>query len=146
MSDIERNNAPSTYTDETGKFARGNPGRQPGARHKVTRAVEALLEGEAEELTRKAVEMALSGDNTAMRLCLERIAPPRKDSPVQFDLPRMESAEDAAGAAQAVLQAVSDGDITPLEGASVMGLIETYRRTLETTEIEQRLIKLEQKQ
>ena len=133
----------NSYTDETGKFAPGNPGKPRGARHKTTRAVEAILEGQAEALTDKAVEMALGGDNTAMRLCLERIAPARKDSPVQFDLPRMETAEDAAQAAQAVLRAVSDGEITPLEGASVMGLIETYRRTLETTEIEARLTALE---
>jgi hypothetical protein len=34
--------------------------------------MEALLEGEAEGPTRKAVEMALAGDTTAMRLCFER--------------------------------------------------------------------------
>ena len=50
-----------------------------GARHKATIAAEALLDGEAEALTRKAVEMALSGDGAALRLCLDRIytAPPR---------------------------------------------------------------------
>jgi len=32
------------------------------------------LEGEAEALTRKAVELALEGDVTALRLCLDRIA------------------------------------------------------------------------
>ena len=140
----DRNNG--TNTDDRnpdGTFAQGNSGKPRGARHKTTRAVESILEGQAEALTDKAVEMALGGDNTAMRLCLERIAPARKDAPVQFDLPRMESAEDAAGAAEAVLSAVSGGDITPLEGASVMGLIETFRRTLELTDIEARLKKLE---
>ncbi len=39
-----------------------------GARHKATVAAEALLDGEAEALTRKAVEMALAGDGTALRL------------------------------------------------------------------------------
>lgn len=139
----ERKNVAKTYTDDSGKFAPGNPGKPRGARHKATRAVEALLEGEAEALTAKAVEKAMEGDTTALRLCLERIAPARKDAPVQFDLPRMETAEDAAGAAQAVLSAVSGGDITPLEGASVMGLIETFRRTLELTDIEARLKRLE---
>jgi hypothetical protein len=51
----------------------GNPAGKPkGARHKTTLAMEALLEGEAEGPTRKAVEMALAGDTTAMRLCFER--------------------------------------------------------------------------
>ncbi|HDR28746.1 MAG TPA: hypothetical protein ENN83_08995, partial [Rhodovulum sp.] len=76
-------------------------------------------------------------------LCLERIAPPRKDSPVQFDLPRMETARDAATAAGAVLDAVADGELTPTEGAHVMGLIEAFRRTLETTELEARVAALE---
>lgn len=138
-----RNNETNTYTDENGKFAPGNPGRPKGARHKATRAVEKLLDGEAKELTRKAVSMALEGDTTALRLCLERIAPPRKDTPVCFALPPMKSANDACDAAQAVLQAVSEGQLTPLEGASVMTLVESYRRTLETTELEARLAALE---
>jgi len=103
----------------------------------------ALLDGEAEELTRTAIEAALSGDPTALRLCLERIAPPRKDAPVSFELPPMKSARDAAQAAQAVLKAVSEGEVTPLEGASIMALVETYRKTLETTELEARMQELE---
>lgn len=138
-----RNNETNTYTGENGKFAPGNPGRPKGARHKATRAVEKLLDGEAKELTRKAVSMALEGDTTALRLCLERIAPPRKDTPVHFALPPMKSANDACDAAQAVLRAVSEGNLTPLEGASVMTLVESYRRTLETTELEARLAALE---
>ncbi len=49
----------------------GNPAGKPkGARSAVTLAAEALLDGEAEALTRKAIDMALGGDATAMRLCL----------------------------------------------------------------------------
>lgn len=136
---MTRNNGRNT----DGTFAEGNPGRPRGSRHKVTRAVLDLLDGEAEALTRKAVDMALEGDGAALRLCLERIAPPRKDTPVQFELPEMKGAEDAAQAAAVVLQSVAAGDLTPTEGAHVMALIETYRRTLETTEIETRLRELE---
>lgn len=127
-----------------GTFGSGNPGKPKGARHKITRAIEDMLEGEAEGLTRKAVDMALEGDTTALRLCLERIAPPRKEAPVQFDLPVMETARDAAQAASAVLQAVSEGDLTPTEGAHVMQLVETYRRTLELSDLEARIVALEE--
>jgi len=140
---MARNNATTTYTDETGKFAPGNPGRPQGARHKVTLAVEDLLRGEAEGLTRKAVDLALSGDTTALRLCLERIAPPRKDAPVNFDLPEMSNSSEAVQAASAILSAVADGDITPHEGATVMGLVENYRRVLETSEFDARIAALE---
>ncbi len=144
MTENPRNNVATTYTDETCKFAEGNPGRPKWSRHKYVLAIQAMLDGESEALGRKAVELALEGDTTALRLCLERIAPPRKDTPIQFDLPRMENAFEAAGAAQAVLKAVSEGEVTPLEGAVVMGLVEQYRRTLETTELEQRLAAIEE--
>ena len=126
-----------------GTFTAGNAGRPKGARNRTTQAFLALLEGEAEALSRKAVEMALAGDSVALRLCLDRIAPPRKDSPVQFPLPRMTTAQDAAQAAGAVLEAVSIGDLTPTEGAQVMGLVDSFRRTLEVTELEARLAALE---
>ncbi len=54
----------------------GNPaGRRTGSRNKATLA----LAGESEALTRRAVELALAGDPTAMRLCLERILPPCRE-------------------------------------------------------------------
>jgi hypothetical protein len=126
-----------------GTFGPGNPGKPKGTRHKATQAALALLEGEAEALTRKAVEMALAGDGAALRLCLDRIAPPRRDAPVTFALPPMQSAADAAQAAGAVLDAVADGDLTPIEAAQIMGLVETYRRTLETCDLEARVAALE---
>lgn len=144
MSDDTRNSG--TVADgrtADGRFAKGNPGRPKGTRLKVTRAVEDLLDGQAEALSQKAVDMALEGDTTALRLCIERIAPARKDGPVPFELPAMECADDAAKAAATVLVSVSDGDLTPAEGAQIMGLIETYRRTLEITELEARITALE---
>ena len=57
----------------------GNPaGKAKGTRNKVTLAIEALLDGEAEALTRKAIELAKAGDMAALRLCMDRLAPPRK--------------------------------------------------------------------
>jgi hypothetical protein len=126
-----------------GTFATGNPGKPKGARHRATQAALALLEGEAEALTRKAVETALAGDVSALRLCLDRIAPPRKDAPVTFTLPSMTTAADAAQAAGAVLHAVAEGELTPLEGAQIMALIEAFRKTLETCELEARVAALE---
>ena len=63
-------------------FRKGNPSRPKGSRHKTKLGIQALLDGERETLTRKAIDMALAGDTTALRLCLERLAPPRKDAPV----------------------------------------------------------------
>lgn len=126
-----------------GTFARGNAGRPKGARNKKTVAIAALLEGQSEELTQTAISKALEGDSTALRLCLDRIAPAPKDVAVSFAMPRMNNALDAAKAAGSVLNAVSDGELTPIEATRVMGLIDSYRRVLELTDIEHRLQALE---
>ena len=77
---------------------------------------------------------------------MERIAPATKDNTVSFALPQINNALDASQAAGSVLQAVSQGNLTPIEAARVMWLIDSYRRTLELTEIEERLQALESKQ
>src|SRR3954452_14408958 len=122
----------------------GNPnGRPQGSRHKTTLAIDALLDGEAENLTRKAVEMALGGDTVAMRLCLDRLATLRRDRPVPFALPKLDTAEDAKAAAAAILQAVADGDLTPGEAAELSKLLESYTRVIEVADFEKRLEALE---
>lgn len=122
----------------------GNPdGKPKGARNKTTKAVEALLQGEAEALTRKAIEKALEGDGVALRLCLDRIAPARRDNPVSFELPKIERPSDAAAAHSAILAAVASGEITPGEAAEVAKLIDGFIRTLELVDIDERLKRLE---
>ena len=74
---------------------------------------------------------------------MERIAPAPKDQPVSFSLPKMKNALDASEAAGSVLIAVSKSELTPIEATRVMGLIDSYRRTLQLTEIEERLQALE---
>jgi len=59
-------------------------------------------------------------------------------------LPDIETAEDAANAARSLLKALAEGEVTPLEAASVMAVVEQFRRTLETTEIERRITALEE--
>jgi len=126
-----------------GTFSKGNSGKPKGARNLKTIALESLLEGQAEALTQKAINMALEGDTVALRLCMDRIAPPAKDKPVSFDLPLMKSAQSACEAAGSVLSAVGEGGLTPLEAARIMGLVDSYRRMLEWTDLEDRLVALE---
>ena len=106
-------------------------------------AVEALLDGEAERLTRKCIEAASGGDMVALRLCLERIAPLRKGRPVHFPL------RGAPRHPQAWLKpwplsctAWPDGELTVDEAAGIASVIETQRRTIELSDIEVRLRKI----
>jgi hypothetical protein len=112
----------------------GNPaGRPKGARNRSTIVAESLLDGEAEALTRKAIQLALAGDTTALRLCIERLVPPRKDRPISLDLPPIASAADVANAVAAVLRAVAEGRVTPSEAMAVTSLIEALGRAIPTT-------------
>jgi multidrug efflux pump subunit AcrA (membrane-fusion protein) len=132
-----------------GKFrpgASGNPAGKPaGARHKVTRAVEALLEGQHEALTQKAIALALAGDGPALRLCLDRIAPPRKDSPVSFALPSVRTVADAVEASASLLAVVASGEVTPDEAGRVMALLTAHKGLVETGDLEARITALEKK-
>ena len=124
----------------------GNPnGRKAGSRNRATLLLEALLDGEAEAVTRTVIQKAKAGDMIAARLVLDRIVPPVKERRVQIALPSVQSAKDIANALQQVIAAVAGGDIAPHEGQAIAALLETQRKAIETEAFEQRLANLEQR-
>jgi hypothetical protein len=140
----DRNNGAATERlPRPGTFRPGNPGRPPGVRNKATLAAMALLEGEAEAITRKAVELAKDGDPTALRLVLDRLLP--KGRAVRLDLP-LRTLADLDQATEAIRGALAEGSVTLDEVATLTGLVEARQRLLETTELERRLAALEQQQ
>ena len=124
-------------------FAPGNPGKPKGARNRATRALEELLGENAEAVARAVITAAKKGDTAAARLVLERVIPARKDMPVAIDLPVIADASGLVAAGNALLAAVSAGDITPGEAEAVMGLLERQRRLVETEDLAQRIADLE---
>ena len=56
---------------------------------------EIYLDGEAEALLRKAVELAYAGSALHMKLVLDRTIPPLRERPAPFPLPRIDSAAEA---------------------------------------------------
>ena len=139
--------------DKTEKKQRGKPfekgqsgnlnGRPRGTRNKTTLAMEALLDGEAEAITRKAIEKVKDGDMAAIRLCLERILPAVRSRPIEIDLPPVGTAEDVMAAHGAVIAAMAKGEITPDDASTVAGVLEARRRAIETVELEKRIEILE---
>jgi Family of unknown function (DUF5681) len=124
----------------------GNPqGRPPGTRNAATVIAEQLLDSEAEEIIRKVIEKAKQGDMIALRLCVDRLVPPRRDRPVRFVIPPLSSSKDATGAMAAITTAVASGELTPTEAAELSRVIEGYVKALEATEIERRLRLLEER-
>lgn len=125
----------------------GNPAGKPkGTRNRATILAEQFLDGEAETMVRIAVEWAKKGNMTALRLCLDRIVPPRRDRPVRFAMPALKSTEDAAKAVGAITAAVARGELTPSEAGELSRVIEAYVKATETSEIERRLKILEERQ
>ncbi len=131
----------------SGRFVQGRSGnangRPKGSRNRVTLAVEALLEGQADQLTQAAIDKALEGDTAALRLCLDRIAPVRRGRPVLLDLPDLSNARSLAEAGLAVGEALADGELSPEEAAGVLSTLDGIKRLYETTELEQRIAVLE---
>ncbi len=94
-------------------------------------------------MTKKAVELAKDGDIIALRLCLDRVFPVRRDKPVTFALRTIDSPEEAANAMADVLAAVAAGELMPMEASEISKLVDVYVRSVETNELSKRLERLE---
>src|SRR2546425_13185526 len=96
----------------------GNPaGRPAGIRDKRT-AMRDLLVPHAEELVTKVVELALAGDSTALRICIDRLIPPAKAKGDPVNLPP--PSDSLADNGRSVIEALAEGKLTPEEAGEVM--------------------------
>jgi hypothetical protein len=103
----------------------------------------ALLSGELDGLTRKAVELALAGDVTALRLCLERLVPPCREAQASLELPRLDTRADAPRVLSFLLAEAGRGEVTPGEAEKLARLVSEHHKAAQFTEIEERLRRLE---
>jgi hypothetical protein len=118
----------------------GNPaGRKPGSQNRKTLLAQQLMDGESEALVHKVIAMALEGDPTALKLCIDRVVAPRRDRLVDFDLPKLKSAADLAQVMGAVTHAVAAGRITPAEALALAQTVATAMHAIETSDQELRL-------
>ncbi|GJE57749.1 DUF5681 domain-containing protein [Methylobacterium thuringiense] len=123
----------------------GNPaGRPRGSRNRATLALETILDGDAEAIVRKAIELAREGEPQALRMCLDRLLPVRRERPVRFELPEITTTDDLPKATSALLQAVASGDITPSEAADVGHALAAHMRAIETASLNERMRRIEE--
>jgi hypothetical protein len=92
----------------------------------------------------KAVELALSGDAAALRLCLDRLMPLRRDRVVPLALPSVRGAGDITAAMATIIAAVTRGKISPREGVDLAKLVDILMRAIETRDFDSRLRVLEE--
>lgn len=124
----------------------GNPnGRPKGSRNKTLLLLEQMIEEEAQEICRAVIEQAKGGDLQAAKILIDRMIPPKKDRPINLDLPKLDSLSDVLKANSLILNAASSGEITPLEAESLLKVTEAFNKTFEILELETRLKTLEER-
>jgi len=122
------------------KFGRGRP---KGSQNKAKSEDQRILAEFAPHVIRKCISLAIKGDRTALRLCMERISVPRRGSPIQMNLPSTRTARDIDRAAEMVTEGVRRGTLTLSEAETMMKLLEARSRVTERADFEQRLENLE---
>lgn len=133
---------------EKGRFAKGksgNPmGKPKGARNRSALMAERLFADEVENICKMVIEEAKGGDMQAAKMILDRLLPPKKDTPIQIDLPKIESSSDVLKAVGCITDAVGIGQISPSEGEALARIVDIHTKALELNEFEKRLAALEE--
>jgi hypothetical protein len=113
----------------------GNPaGRPPGSRNRATSMVQNLLEGAAENIAKRAAQLAEEGNVAAIRICMNRLSPVGQHNPVAFELPPIHSPQDCLRATSA---------IAPSAALQIARVIDVHLRAISTNDLEARMTKLE---
>jgi hypothetical protein len=98
----------------------GNPtGRKKGALNKRTELAK-LLDSHAENLVEKVIELALEGDITALRICMERLIPRARREPIGIEF-----TTDEKKMKKNIFQAVLDGRLEVDEAEKVLALFKS---------------------
>ena len=87
--------------------------------------------------------MAIEGDTAAMKICMDRLVPPRKSRPITIQLPDTKTAVGVADAQSTVVKTVAEGELTIEEGLVLSNILEARRKSIESSEFDTRLNKLE---
>jgi hypothetical protein len=123
------------------RFGKGRP---QGSRNHATVMAESLLAENANEIFQKAIDLALEGRDVALRLCVERLLPPRRDRTVRIKLPAdTGSAQGVAKVSEAVMKAAAQGEITTHHALQLANVLEIQRKAIETSEVDARLRAIE---
>lgn len=107
-----------------GRFVKGqsgNPaGRPRGAINTLTRTMQARLAERAPEILDRAIGLAAAGNIAALKLMVARLLPEAKEPFPMLDLPPVNGMEDLPAFADALLDAIRSGDISPVTAGQLM--------------------------
>jgi hypothetical protein len=127
-----------------GQFAPGNKegGRKEGSKNNATLVLEKLLDGNSERIFSKVIEMAVEGDPGAMKICAERLVPPKKERRVPYNIGEFKDINKAPELMVAATNALLQAEITESQAHALCSLLEQCRKSHEMRDVTQRLDQL----
>ena len=121
----------------------GNPAGRPSRARVAAVVAEGLIGRKTVRLTNKLLDLALAGDPAALRLCLDRIVPRRREAPIHLAMPPIDGTADLPAAMAAVVNAAATGAITSAQADALARMVDTFIRAIDAGDFEQRLQRLE---
>lgn len=106
----------------------GNPADRPSRARQAALVAQGLIGRKTVPLTNKLLELALLGDRTALRLCIDRIAPARREPPVDLDLPAVRSRGDLRAALTVIADAAATDALTSSQAAALTRMLIALRQ------------------
>ena len=97
----------------------------------------------SDSIVKKCIASALQGDQSSMRLCMERLGAPQRETRVKLKMPIALTVEEVKQSLASTIEAVTSGRITPGQGESITRMLEGQCRVIESTDVETRVGKLE---
>ena len=123
-----------------------NPsGRPAGSKNKVQRGIKKQFEERADDLTEAVLALAEAGDGTALKIVFDRIYPAPKDNTVEIKLPKIKDSQSLRKASQVIIDALSKGNITPLEADKLTGIIEKHGKVIELEEMQKQIDEMKER-
>jgi hypothetical protein len=124
----------------------GNPsGRPRGTGHRQQLFNDFVMPHK-NNLIDTAIKLALNGNETMLRVFLDRLLPAKPtDDAITVEMPAIgaNKAQTLSIWGEAILQAVSQGNMTLDQGKSMMTIIDAQRKNIEASELALRLAEIE---
>src|SRR5262249_43914405 len=102
-------------------FQKGNPGRPPGSKNKITRLLEELVEGQGQNITQKMLQVALDGNPRCLEYFMDRLMPVRRGRVLEQQLPKINGVNDIGPAMAAITGQLNKGELTTEEASDLIG-------------------------
>jgi hypothetical protein len=92
-----------------------------------------MMQHEAKDIGKVAIERARGGDMTAIKILLDRLSPVPRGRFLRFQAPKIENPADLAPFTASVLQALANGELTAAEAADIMSVVAVHLQALQTS-------------